>query len=59
MVSPGLDAAMTQRNSSDSGFCVGCAFLPSSPFRRSAPVQSGSSQSERIWMPSFSSFIES
>ncbi len=34
-----------QRNSSDSGFCVGCAFLPSSPFRRSPPVQSGSSQS--------------
>ena len=25
-----------QRNSSASGFCVGCAFLPSSPFRRSA-----------------------
>ena len=25
-----------QRNRSASGFCVGCAFLPSSPFRRSA-----------------------
>ena len=59
ITSPGLDAAIRQRNSSASGFCVGCAFLPSSPFSRSPPVQSGSSQSERIWMPSFSSFIAS
>ena len=49
---------MMQRNSSASGFCVGCAFLPSSPFSRSPPVQSGSSQSERICRPSFSSFID-
>ena len=59
ITSPGLDAAMMQRNRSASGFCVGCAFLPSSPLRRSAPVQSGSTQSERICRPSFSSFIES
>ena len=56
-VSPGLVAAIRQRNSNASGFWVGCAFLPSSPFSRSPPVQSGNSQSERICRSSLSAFI--
>ncbi len=46
--SPGLVEAIRMRASSASGFCVGCTFLPSSPFSRSEPEQMGNSQSERI-----------
>ena len=57
--SPGRVEATRTRCSSASGFWVGCALSPSSLFSRSSPVQSGISQSERIWMPSFSAFIAS
>ena len=44
------------RCSSASGFCVGWALSPSSVFSRSWPEQIGISQSDRIWMSSFSAF---
>ncbi len=47
------------RASSASGFCVGCSLLPSSSFSRSAPVQIGNSQSERIWTSSLAAFSAS
>jgi len=43
----------------DLGFWVGCTFLPSLPFSRSSPVQSGISQSERACTSSFAAFSAS
>ena len=57
--SPGLVVASSRRCSSASGFCVGCALRPSPSFSRSGPEQIGNSQSERIWMSSFSAFMAS
>jgi hypothetical protein len=57
--SPGLVVASSTRCSSASGFCVGWALSPSSFFSRSCPVQIGITQSERIWIPSFSAFSAS
>jgi hypothetical protein len=57
--SPGRVEATSTRCSSASGFWVGCALSPSAFFSRSAPVQSGIVQSERICTPSFKAFIAS
>ena len=54
--SPGALLARRTRANSASGFCVGWAFCPAASFRRSAPEQIGSNQSERICTPSFNSF---
>ena len=43
----------------DLGFWVGCTFLPSAPLRRSSPVQSGISQSERACTSSLAAFSAS
>ena len=48
MIWASRDAERITRASSASGFWVGCSFLPSVPFSRSSPVQSGKLQSERI-----------
>ena len=58
-MSPGLVVALRMRNSSASGFWVGWTFSSSSSFRRSAPVQIGKSQSERVCVSSLASFIAS
>ena len=52
--SPGLVEPTSTRCNSPSGFCVGCALSPLSSLSRSCPVQIGSTQSERIWIPSLS-----
>ena len=52
----GFDEASSTRCSSASGFCVGCAFLPSTSFSRSPPLQIGSTQSERICRSSLKAF---
>ena len=57
--SPGLVEAIMMRASSASGFCVGCSLSPSPSFSRSAPVQIGNSQSERICTSSLADFIAS
>jgi hypothetical protein len=57
--SPGSVAATSTRCNSASGFCVGCALSPLASFSRSDPLQIGRTQSERIWMPSFSAFSAS
>ena len=56
---PGLVEAMMMRASRASGFWVGCTFLPSSPFRRSWPLQIGNSQTERICTSSWEAFSAS
>ncbi len=59
MTSPGFDEAMRMRANKASGFWVGCILSPFSSFRRSAPVQMGKSQSDRICRSSLAAFIAS
>jgi hypothetical protein len=55
----GIGRRHITRCSSASGFWVGWALSPASSFSRSCPVQIGSTQSDRIWTPSFSAFSAS
>ena len=58
-ISPGRLEASNTRWSRASGFWVGCSLSPFISRRRSGPVHSGISQSERICKSSFSAFMAS